>query len=310
MSAGTSIEWTEATWNPVRGCAILSPGCTNCYAMKIAHRFSGPGKAYAGLTKLTKGGPVWTGKVRTVPEAIGEPLRWQQPRRIFVNSMSDLFHKDVPDSFIARVWWVMGQCAGFLDPSRRRGHVFQILTKRPDRALSWLNGWTDLDTRREWIENLYGRGRGEVFDWMSGPKYWPDVLPNVWLGVSVEDQHRADERIPLLLQTPAAVRWISAEPLLGEITFVGRWVEYRDPRIHENWLERLDWVVIGGESGQGHRQMDMEHARSLIAQCQAVETRVFVKQDSGPRPGMQGRFTAEEWAIKQYPKRIPQKEQS
>ena len=246
MSDASSIEWTDATWNPVRGCAVVSPGCTNCYAMKQAHRFSGPGRAYAGLTKLTRGGPVWTGEARTVPELLDAPLRWKKPRRIFVNSMSDLFHEDVPVAFIQRVWAIMGGAPR---------HTFQILTKRPKK-----------------MQRLCSN---------TLPTY-----PNVWLGVSVEDQERADERIPLLVRTPAAVRWISAEPLLGpvDITPWLRRVTASDPR---NPLahERLDWVVVGGESGPKARPFDIALARDIVRQCKAAGVPVFVKQlGSNPAP--------------------------
>src|SRR5690242_10745109 len=177
MSGTTSIEWTDRSWNPVRGCAIVSPGCTNCYAMKFAHRFSGKGKAYEGLTKLTKGGPVWTGKVRLLEDELGTPAHWKKPARIFVNSMSDLFHEAVPDEFIGRVWFRMAHC---------QQHVFQILTKRPERMIEWL-------CRHGPDAVFYGeREEHEESMRIHG---WP--LRNVWLGVSVEDQARADERIPL-----------------------------------------------------------------------------------------------------------------
>lgn len=255
MSLNSAIEWTDATWNPVRGCSIVSPGCTNCYAMKQAHRFSGPGKPYAGLTKMTKGGPVWTGKVTLHPELLDWPLHRRKPSRIFVNSMSDLFHEDVPDDFIDQVFENMGACDDL-----GRGHIFQVLTKRAVRMQNYMN------TRAHRAWNLRRIDR-EAFP----PR-------NVWLGVSVEDQVRADERIPLLLRTPAAVRWISAEPLLGPISFEGCWVEYADPAIHENWLERLNWVVVGGESGPGARSFDIAWARSLRDQCKAVGVPFFLKQ--------------------------------
>jgi protein gp37 len=259
VSIGSSIEWTEATWNPVRGCAIVSPGCTNCYAMKQAHRFSGDGRAYAGLTKLTKGGPVWTGKAREVPELIGQPAQWRAPRRIFVNSMSDLFHEDVSDDFIARVFATMADCPR---------HTFQILTKRPQRMRQLL------------LHDLP----------YEGPE-WP--LKNVWLGVSTEDQVRADERIPLLLETPAAVRWISAEPLLGPVLLddgVHSWLTCRqrctadteapcDSFVDLKHCYRgIDWVVAGGESGPGARPMHPDWARSLRDQCAAAGVPFFFKQ--------------------------------
>lgn len=260
----TKIEWTDETWNPVRGCAIVSKGCTNCYAMKQAHRFSGPGQPYEGLTKLTKGGPVWTGKIRLVPERLDDPLRWKEPRRIFVNSMSDLFHEDVPHEFIARVFATMVEA---------RQHTFQILTKRPARMLEVM--------KRFVAEN-------EEF----GGELPEDVPPrNVWLGVSTEDQAAADERIPLLLQTPAAVRWISAEPLLGPIDLgIHRYGE--TVRSYLRLRERgrggdiqsgvgLDWVVAGGESGPGARPMHPDWARSLRDQCKAAGVAFLFKQWGG-----------------------------
>ncbi len=281
----TPIEWTDRTWNPVRGCARVSPGCEHCYAERTAHRFSGPGKPYAGLTVVGNHGPRWAGAARFVPEMLGEPLTWRKPQRVFVNSMSDLFHDDITDAQIAHVWWVMGQCAGLLDPTRYRGHTFQILTKRPKRMHQWLLGWCDMDTRRRWIEAI-----GEAFDWASGPRYWPDVLPGVWLGVSVEDQQRANERIPLLLDTPAAVRFVSAEPLLGPIDL--RRIQqddvytidaltgdvYEGQRVDRGCVDHLDWVIVGGESGPGARPCEVEWIRSVVAQCEATGVAVFVKQ--------------------------------
>lgn len=258
MADRSSIEWTEATWNPVRGCSIVSPGCTNCYAMKQAHRFSGAGKAYAGLTKLTKGGPVWTGKVTLHPELLDWPLHKRKPLRIFVLSMSDLFHEDVPDDFIDKVFSTMGQC----EDGGWRPHTFQILTKRAERMRDYVN----TRARRAW-----NSGR------MNHDK-WP--MPNVWLGVSVEDQARADERIPLLLQTPAAVRWISAEPLLGPIdleSFFEQYPDHNGVRVVQN-DKGLDWVVVGGESGPGARPFDIAWARSLRDQCRAAGVPYFLKQ--------------------------------
>ena len=180
-----------------------------------------------------------------------------------MNSMSDLFHERITTDFIARVFEVIAACPQ---------HVFQILTKRPQRMLQLIRH--DLN--------------------YEGPE-WP--LKNVWLGVSVEDQATADERIPLLLQTPAIVRWISAEPLLGKIDLLPFFRDFERPAGYHV----LDWVVVGGESGKDRRQMVLEDARSIIEQCVSCLVPVFVKQDNGPQPGMQGRFTAEEWALKEYP---------
>lgn len=319
MSDTSKIEWTDATWNPVRGCSIVSKGCTNCYAMKQAHRFAGAGQAYEGLTQMSRGGPVWTGKVRLVPELLDQPLRRKTPRLIFVNSMSDLFHEDVPDEFIDQIFAVMGSCPW---------HTFQILTKRPDRMREWFNEKWQIPpewSQRQLHQELQARARalgitkmlpeftpqtkGEdrfdqvyaAYDWMSltskafnGDRFWttegrshllanPWPLQNVWLGVSVEDQAAADERIPLLLQTPAAVRWISAEPLLGPIDMRDAQNDIGEPRFSyltkiDGTGPQIDWVVVGGESGPGARGCRVADVRSIVRQCRIAGVPVFVKQ--------------------------------
>jgi len=264
MSSSTSIEWTEETWNPVRGCGVVSPGCTNCYAMKQAHRFSGKGKAYEGLTKMSKGGPVWTGKVALHRELLDWPLRRKKPLRIFVNSMSDLFHEDVSWEFIDAVFGVMAVT---------ERHTYQILTKRPKRMLEYLRR-QKLDPLLGFPERIAQRAAefiGHGHD-NCGPG-WP--LSNVWLGVSVEDQERADERIPLLLQTPAAVRWISAEPLLGPLNLR---LFLTKKLLHPEQVPPLDWVVVGGESGPGARACSLDWIRSLMEQCRTAGVPIFVKQ--------------------------------
>ena len=213
MSATTKIQWTDRTWNPVRGCSLVSAGCANCYAMKQAHRFSKTGQPYAGLTEIGPHGPRWNGNIMLVPEALEEPLRWKTPARVFVNSMSDLFHEDVPDSFIDQVMRAM---------ANTKRHTYQVLTKRPARMLAYLSGW--------W-KRCYQ-------DFETGEYIPVNQCPHIWFGVSVENQETADERIPLLLQTPAAVRFVSAEPLLGPVDL-------------ERYLvgsPALDWVIVGGES--------------------------------------------------------------
>lgn len=253
MSANSSIEWTDRTWNPVRGCSIVSPGCVNCYAMKQAHRFSGKGRAYEGLTKLTSAGPQWTGKVRPVEDALLEPLKWKKPQRVFVNSMSDLFHEGVPFEFIDKVFAVMA-----LAPQ----HTFQILTKRPERMREYCSN-PDLEDRLT-----------EIWQQDSPDKAtWSLLLPlsNVWLGVSAENQPAADERIPLLLQTPAAVRFVSAEPLIGP-------VDFDSPVLQADSDGYLDWAIVGGESGPRARPCDVAWIRSIVQQCQAAGVPAFVKQ--------------------------------
>lgn len=273
MSSKSAIEWTDATWNPTRGCSIVSPGCVNCYAMKQAHRFSYlreakghllPVKgAYHGLTKQTSAGPQWTGVVRLAPEHIlMQPYRWRKPRRIFVNSMSDLFHESLTNEEIAQVFHVMyGEASA--NPVAK--HTYQILTKRPERMREWFRWLEAYDGNDATIEAL------SAFLRLNGPH------PRVWLGVSVEDQQRADERIPILLDIPAAVRFISAEPLLQavDLRMAGSLLPNSAP--HE-LRSAIDWVIVGGESGPGARTFDVAWARSLVQQCKVAGVACFVKQ--------------------------------
>lgn len=246
MSDKTGIQWTEATWNPTTGCTKVSQGCKNCYA-----------KHQAWPRLAASQGTVYFGRefenVQTHDQRLDQPIRWRKPRRIFVNSMSDLFHEDIPDEFIERVFAVMARCPH---------HEFQVLTKRADRMLNWF---------------LHGPGWSpsgdELFKAASGR--WP--LPNVWLGVSCEDQATADERIPLLLQTPAAVRWISAEPLLGPLS-IGLYLTRSNHRTEAPGHAGLDWVVVGGESGPNARPMHPAWARTLRDQCVASRVPFFFKQ--------------------------------
>lgn len=260
----TKIEWTERVWNPVRGCSVHSRGCTNCYAMKQAHRFAGSGGKYEGLTRMSNGGPVWTGEVRTVPEMLDAPLHWKKPQRVFVNSMSDLFHEDVGFDFVTKVFAVMARAAE---------HTFIVLTKRPERMREYLG-----DTDRKLNVLLAG---AEMPPCAMLDVTWP--LTNVWLGVSVEDQATADDRIPLLLETPAAIRWISYEPALGPIDFGGKWSKQVGRKaiggpVPPNFYSFLNWIVVGGESGPGARPFDVQWARSTVRQCKDAGVPVFVKQ--------------------------------
>jgi protein gp37 len=300
--AETSIEWTHregtrgATWNPLRGCSEISPGCLHCYAAVMAYRFSGPGQPYEGLVKrLPNGKIVWTGRIRTVPEKLGEPLRTKAPTTYFVNSMSDLWHEDVPDDFVGAVFGVMAACPW---------HTFQVLTKRAERLPRWFEWFASGAEGRYRIPAVIehaacvAKKAGDrktadrLFDAANrnmGRDHWP--LSNVWLGVSVEDQKRADERIPHLLKTPAAVRFLSVEPLLSDLNL--------DPWLWEpggvvdtdigpegygpSPSGLIDWIIIGGESGPNARPFDIQWARSIVAQCKAADVPVFVKQ-LGSRP--------------------------
>lgn len=262
MGQKSKIEWTDTTWNPIRGCSRISPGCGGsdgggCYAEKLAHRFSGPDQPYEGLTRMTARGPRWTGKITLVPELLKQPLHWKQPQRIFVNSMSDLFHEKVPDEFIDRVFAVMAMA---------KQHTFQVLTKRPERMRQYIN---TADGREMTMESFT----------------WP--LPNVWLGVSIENQEAAGERIPLLLQTPAAVRFLSIEPLLEYID-LGRAFPcgyYCDETVghvdHPFWSRvnpSIDQVIVGGESGPNARPMHVDWVRSIREQCVTAGVPFFFKQ--------------------------------
>lgn len=308
----TSIEWTEATWNPIAGCSVVSPGCTNCYAMRTAARLArieATAPVYAGLTQPSKAGPVWTGRIEVNESALLEPLRRRKPTMYFVNSMSDLFHESVPDEVIDRVFAVMALCPQ---------HTFQVLTKRSARMREFFRettGWrariasllNDIKPSPLWNgnvhqgwQNLHGRSDG---------------LPNVWLGVSVEDQKRADDRIPDLLATPAAVRFLSCEPMLGPVDLTcidlpgGEYTldaltSYTAEQAVEDWRESdndwedhfteeygfapgdrsgplhktIDWVIVGGESGPGARPMHPDWARSLRDQCADAGVPFFFKQ--------------------------------
>jgi protein gp37 len=234
--ADTSIEWATKVWNVTRGCSRVSPGCGGaageggCYAERQAMRFSGPGQPYEGLVRLGKQGPRWTGAMRFVPEKLTEPLSWRTPQRIFVDSMSDLFHDGVSDDDIERVFAVMAICAMH---ERDYGHIFQILTKRAARMRQYTSA-----SREEMRERLCTRVAILMNDgdgwWDQIAYHMPWPLPNVHCGVSVEDQKRADERIPDLEATPAAVRFISLEPQLESVYLRPEWT-------------RISWLVQGGE---------------------------------------------------------------
>ncbi|HEV2552748.1 MAG TPA: phage Gp37/Gp68 family protein [Bosea sp. (in: a-proteobacteria)] len=277
MADRTGIEWTDASWNPVVGCSLVSPGCTNCYAMGQAARIvrcsEGLGRAstYDGTVETVKGKPVWTGKVALASEAtLTQPLRWKRPRRIFVNSMGDIFHEDVPDEWIDRVFAVMA-----LAPQ----HTFQILTKRAARMRGYFEKVRHEGGICDSMSIIWQRAVEIATERDLMAHYQPQlrVLPNVWLGVSAEDQRRADERIPDLLATPAAIRFVSAEPLLGPIDFGNR-QDGLPSNAWLTWLDDLDWTIVGGESGPNARPMHPDWARSIRDQCAAAGTAFFFKQ--------------------------------
>lgn len=275
MADATPIEWTDSTWNPITGCTRVSEGCRNCYAEVMAARFSGPGQWGEGLARIVRdpnGKAIdhrWTGKLRFNDRALDLPLRWRKPRRIFVNSTSDLFHEYVPDEWIDRVFAVMA-----LAPR----HTFQMLTKRPERAQAYLinHPHNHIQIRRQ----IAGRAPHALRSQGDAGRMVP--LPNVWLGTSIEDQATADARIPHLLATPAAVRFVSAEPLLGPVDLT-RWSGIEGDGGTMGF--GLDLVIVGGESGPGARPMHPDWARSLRDQCQAAGVAFFFKQWGEWTPG-------------------------
>ncbi len=234
--ATSDIEWTESTWNPVAGCSLVSPGCTNCYAMRMAGRLQAMGMdKYAGTTRKSGRRVVWSGRINLFEYALKAPLGWTRPRRIFVNSMSDLFHEGVPPWFIRRVWEVM---------EHADWHTYQILTKRPERM-------------REVLGN-------------DGFK----VLPNVWLGTSVESADYA-RRIDVLRATPAAVRFVSFEPLLGPMGQVD--------------LTDIHWAIVGGESGPKARRVEQAWVDEIRCTCRSQKVAFFFKQWGGTNKKKSGR---------------------
>ena len=270
--ADSSIEWTNKTWNPVTGCSKVSPGCAHCYAEALTMR-------YATAWKVP--GLPWTPEnaaqnVILKPERLEQPLKWKKPARVFVNSMSDLFHELIPDDYIVRVFDVMCEA---------QQHTFQILTKRPERMRDFMQ------------EHYWSADAG------TGP------LPNVWLGTSIENR-RFVSRADALRQTPAAVRFISAEPLLGPLIY--RDADYY-PAIrpeYKGWtwkdeldLTGIDWLIVGGESGKGYRRFDVEWARALRDRCRETGTAFFLKQTGGHRPGDKLEDLPFDLRIREYPVR-------
>jgi len=290
MAQASTIEWTDAVWNPIHGCSRVSEGCRNCYAEEISARFCGS-PAFAGTAEFRDGKPRWTNAITVNEAAITAPMKWRKPRRIFVNSMSDLFHDGVSDQVIDRIFAVMALCPH---------HIFQILTKRPQRMREHLY--------RAFARHLisiagYELGLAARDDIVMKGVGWP--LPNVWLGVSIEDQTSADARIPHLLSTPAAIRFASYEPALGPVDW--HRISYReegqifelDALSDEAWASQplaqcfsagerfhrapaigaaLDLIIMGGESGRNARPMHPDWARQTRDQCAAAGTAFFFKQ--------------------------------
>ncbi|MFI7608515.1 DUF5131 family protein [Micromonospora sp. NPDC049366] len=300
----TDVEWADETWNPLLGCFRISGGCDFCYAIRTAKVRSGHpnravAEAFAGLVERRNGRLDWTGKINLMEERLTQPLRWRKPRKVFVNALSDLFHDAVPVEFIARVFAVMAATPQ---------HTYQILTKRHGRMRSLL--------RDECQCHASGTHFRSAMEWAAtphSPTYVPGLrsglhhrmtwpLPNVWIGVSVEDQKTADLRIPALLETPAAVRWLSMEPLIGPVDLFGEadahghrgwpthWLTGRPTwgteEAHPNGMvgrplevaPRVDWVVAGGESGPGARPMKLQWARTVRDQCVTAQVPFFFKQ--------------------------------
>jgi protein gp37 len=263
MSANTTIEWATKSWNPVRGCSRVSPGCDECYAMKFAHRFSGPGKPYEGLTTIRKGKVDWSGVARFIPGEIDAPLRWKKPERVFVNSMSDLFHHSLSFEEIAAVFGVMAAAPR---------HQFLVLTKRPERAVeffAWLGsgGSPAPWIRANWskIRGLFANGAGANV--LNAAGVWAECpLPNVWFGISAENQDLFEERWEHARKVPAAVRFVSYEPALGPLRLPG------------TVSDELHWGIVGGESGPGARAMDVAWVSFFVSACQRRGVAPFVKQ--------------------------------
>jgi protein gp37 len=237
MAGASDIEWTEATWNPIAGCTMLSPGCTNCYAQRMAARLQSMGAPkYSGTTRKSGGRHVWTGRVNIDATAFEAPLRWRKPLRIFVNSMSDLFQESVSDAVIAALWSTMRDA---------HWHTFQVLTKRPERMLEVL----------------------------SRPEF--KVLPHVWLGTSVESADYL-HRVDVLRDVPARVRFVSFEPLLGSVTPVN--------------LNKIQWAIVGGESGPRARPIAKQWVDQLKKTCERQRVAFFFKQWGGTRKKATGRL--------------------
>lgn len=293
MSTQSNIQWTDATWNPVAGCTRVNSDCNNCYAVAMTHRLEAMGQPkYSGLTVLNnKGHRHFNGVVHTDDAALTIPLGWRKPRRIFVNSMSDLFHKEVGFDFVDQVMTIIACCPQ---------HTFQILTKRPERAFEYFKqvGLSDIGPRghrcqvwsavmnraeHKWMKSdpdYMNTVRPLLFERLKAQGPLPDgPLPNLWLGTSCGHQDAADQMIPHLLRCPAAVRFLSVEPMTGPIEFSN--VSGRSDAVSQlgkKAIAGIHWVIVGGESGPGARPCNVAWIRSIIEQCQGASVPCFVKQ--------------------------------
>lgn len=287
MSDRSKIEWCDASWNPIRGvrgrwsCTKVSPGCHHCYSESLNVRFGGP-RYVADELRLDE-------------TILTQPLRWKKPRRVFVCSMTDLFEERVPDEWIMAIFGVM---------ARASQHTFQVLTKRVDRMREFLSeeyadGWplecamALLDFERE-----HGVGDGGPIHCKWGPNLeakWP--FPNVWVGVSVEDQQRADERIPLLLQMPAALRFVSAEPLLGPIRGIAMRQWCVGHGLSEGCCRGVDWMIVGGESGPSARPCNLAWIADIPDECAIAKVPLFVKQLGRWIAGHSEPFCVQRWLL-------------
>ncbi len=243
MAGLSDIEWTDATWNPVSGCRVLSAGCTNCYAMRMAARLQAMDHpSYRGTTRKSGNRYVWTGKTHLLEDTLNIPLTWKKPRLVFVNSMSDLFQDNIPFEYVERIWQVM---------EKAKLHTFQILTKQPERMAEFL------------------RQRNK------------HAIKNVWLGTSVEDR-RVVHRIAELKRCRATVRFISFEPLIGSVGKVN--------------LSKIDWAIVGGESGPNSRPLDTDWVDQIFDQCEHHDVHFFFKQWGGVNKKRTGRtFKGRTW---------------
>lgn len=286
----TDISWTDATWNPVRGCSRVSPGCEHCYAEAAAARF-GNVNPFHGFAEMTSSGPRWTRVVKPMPHKLVEPLRDHTPKKVFVNSMSDLFHEALPFEYVAAVFGIMAAAPW---------HTFQVLTKRPKRMREFFEWIDDARSRLETTEIQICIGHAIIsrtnlpkppsgWGLKSFGREWP--LSNVWLGVSIEDNKRADERLLDLILAPAAIRFVSCEPLLGPIDLTFEISE-----------EAIDWVIVGAESGPRARPCEIGWIEDICDECQRADVPVFVKQDYGPKPDRKGRIPDRLWKLKQFPR--------